>query len=112
MSPEQAATPLRERRSFWFRMVEERRESGLSLKEFCKSKNLCHQTYSHWDHVYRMENTSSPAGGIAFAPVPFPVVDGSKSSLAIQYESAVVTIDESTSPDLLKMALSVLKEVR
>ena len=80
----------------WSAMVQEREDSGLSVKAFCKQAGIATKTY-----YYELVQYTPPTGY---------VLDPTPQSIVIKTSSTTVEIPVNTNPEVVAAAVSFLKQ--
>ena len=114
MDTKQVARQIRLKK--WSALIVERQTSGLDVREFCRERNIKEHIYYYWlKHIREAACNSMPT---VSAPV-FALVTLSKvkipdqlAKLTLNYAGISLDVYESTSPDLLKKTLVLLRQVR
>lgn len=104
----------------WAVLIQECRNSGMKTIDWCKENNISKDTYYYWFSLVRKAACAAHpelAEPIpCFAPISAesmsnrPLTAGA-SSVRISIGGAMVEVDQSTSPDILRMVLQVLTHV-
>ena len=90
----------------WQEIFHDRRESGMTVKDYCESHGITKDSYYYWQKVSR--EAAIAAGGVVFAelmPEPESGQNEFRAALTIQIGSAVVSADDNTSAGLLQRAI-------
>jgi hypothetical protein len=99
----------------WSALITERQNSGLNVREFCKERNIKEHIYYYWlKRIREAACNSMPTVSVpVFAPVTFSEanVPDQSAKLTLNYAGISLDVYESTSPDLLKNTLLLLKQV-
>jgi len=105
------------RLTYWAQVMQERVESGLTKKAFCKQIGICGNTYFYWQRKLReaaVNENSEKTTESTQALVPKGWMQMSKSegmkdsSLRIEIGLCKVFVNEDTDPELLLKACRVL----
>jgi putative transposase len=113
------------RLSHWAQIMQERVQSGLSIKAFCGQIGICHNTYFYWQRKLReaacrelMVNPQNETAITRKPPVPsgWAVCETSKAAdkvkaLPIEINGCRVLADTDVDPDLLSKVCRVLKSL-
>lgn len=126
MSSKGSAAAAGERRAFWQAALELQRESGLTIRAFCKQEQLAESVFHFWKRELQRELPSAsgkeaavrvkpacrPAEGAGPAFVPVEIRSPAASPLVLVIELASgtkVSVHESCSRDLLQNVLEALQ---
>lgn len=99
----------------WSALITERQNSGLNVREFCKERNIKEHIYYYW--LKRIREAACKSMPTVSAPVFAPVtlaevkIPDQLKKLTLNYAGISLDVYESTSPDLLKNTLLLLKQV-
>ena len=99
-----------DRQQFWQRVMEARRESGLSVAAFCRQEGLSEGAYYYW-HRKLAGGVSQPGekSPPAFLEVVMP--GGNPAALELVLSSGhTLRISPGADPTLLRQVLSAVKE--
>ena len=111
-----------ERRSYWLAAIDLHRQSGLSIREFCRQEGLAESAFYFWRRELQRGadsslKSSTPKASTSsspnFVPVDIkPTSHQSTSSAPLVIELASGTrlnVAEGCSPDLLRTTLELLR---
>lgn len=102
----------------WSEVLRRRRESGRTIRSFCRTEGICEKTYYYWQKRIRqtageclMGQAGSPASGTltpvpVFAALPAPKVFG---AVRVEIGGGVVEIEPGAD---MAVAMSVLRLLR
>lgn len=104
------------RRQQWALVLQERRESGLSIGEFCRDRGIKEKTFYYWQRrlreavceelSIRKETSMSPAP--SFAEVRMPVGQGVREMIRVHLGDAEVEICGDVAPAAIEAVLRTL----
>ena len=105
----------------WSAMVQEREDSGLSVKAFCKQAGIATKTYYYRLRRLREATIRQAQSGAVQATMPQPelvqytpptgyVLDPTPQSIVIKTSSTTVEIPVNTNPEVVAAAVSFLKQ--
>ena len=113
MDTKQVARQIRLKK--WSAIIVERQTSGLNVREFCRERNIKEHIYYYWlKRIREAACKSMPTASVpVFAPVTLSEVKipDQQTKLTLNYAGISLDVYESTSPDLLKNTLLLLKQV-
>lgn len=113
MDTKQVARQIRLKK--WSAIIVERQTSGLNVREFCRERNIKEHIYYYWlKRIREAACKSMPTASVpVFAPVTLSEVKipDQPAKLTLNYAGISLDVYESTSPDLLKNTLLLLKQV-
>ena len=113
MDTKQVARQIRLKK--WSAIIVERQASGLNVREFCRERNIKEHIYYYWlKRIREAACKSMPTASVpVFAPVTLSEVKipDQQTKLTLNYAGISLDVYESTSPDLLKNTLLLLKQV-
>lgn len=91
-------------------MVQEREESGLSIKNFCKERGINPKTYYYRLKKLReaMINTSDPE--IVQVDIPFENTQ-SNPEIVIRVDKTTIEVSGNANPETVRAAVSFLKQL-
>jgi len=103
------------RLSQWAEVIQERRCSGLSVKDFCEERGINKNAYFYWQRKLRKAACEGllksdectnivPTGWIQVEPKQL-----TQSTLHIEIGDCRITVDDSTDPELLKKVCRILR---
>jgi hypothetical protein len=99
----------------WSALITDRQNSGLNVRAFCKERNVKEHIYYYWlKHIREAACNSMPTvSASVFAPVTLSEVKilDQQTKLTLNYAGISLDVYASTSPDLLKNTLLLLKQV-
>lgn len=106
----------------WSAMVQEREDSGLSVKAFCKQAGIATKTYYYRLRRLREATIMQAQSGAVQATMPQPelvqytpptgyVLDPTPQSIVIKTSSTTVEIPVNTNPEVVAAAVSFLKQL-
>lgn len=105
------------RLSHWAEIMRERKESGLSIKEFCKSAGFHENIYYYWQRKLRTaaceQMASRPAPAfteIKMLEAPAHPAETEAGHLRIEAAGLQITSDSSYPPDKLAVLLRELTQ--
>lgn len=114
MDTRQIARELR--RQQWALVMQERRESGLTIREFCRDHGIHEKTYYYWQRrlreavcenlALREETAIAPAP--SFAEVRMPMENPCNDVIRVRLEDAEVEIAGDVSPAAIEAVLRTL----
>jgi len=99
----------------WSALITERQTSGLNVREFCKERNIKEHIYYYW--LKRLREATCKSMPTVSAPVFAPVtlsevkIPDQPAKITLNYAGISLDVYESTSSDLLKNTLLLLKQV-
>lgn len=104
----------------WSAMVQEREDSGLSVKAFCKQAGIATKTYYYRLRRLReaaikqtqmgtVQTTTSQPELVQFTPPTGYISDPAPRSIVIRTSSTTVEIPMNTNPEVVAAAVSFLK---
>ncbi|MBR3400880.1 MAG: IS66 family insertion sequence element accessory protein TnpB [Parasporobacterium sp.] len=100
----------------WAKIIQDKNQSGLTVKEYCEKNNLTRDTYFYWAKIVKEDALRSlPVQRfveLPSAPVPASVTPDPAavpSELRIQIRDVSVIVTDSTSPALLSRTLGVIR---
>ena len=105
----------------WSAMVQEREDSGLSVKAFCKQAGIATKTYYYRLRRLREATIRQAQSGAVQATMPQPelvqytpptgyICDPTTQSIVIRTSSTTVEIPMNTNPEVVAAAVSFLKQ--
>lgn len=105
----------------WSAMVQEREDSGLSVKAFCKQAGIAPKTYCYRLRRLReaaikqtqmgtVQPTTSQPELVQFTPPTGYICDPAPQSIVIRTSSTTVEIPVNTNPEVVAAAVSFLKQ--
>jgi len=98
----------------WAQIMQERTQSGQSIKAYCRQIGISPNTYFYWQNKLRKAAAEQITDSQALAPIGWTkasVTEGSQnaeSDLSIEIGRYKVTVDENTNPELLARTCRVL----
>lgn len=102
----------------WAGAMQERKESGLSIRRWCGENGISEKTYYYWQRKLR-ENvcerleqetgTSLVAAAPTFAQVSMKEETAAASRISIRFGEAEVEIEGNASPEVVERILRVLR---
>lgn len=99
----------------WSILISECHSSGLNVRQFCKERNIKEHIYYYWLKLVREAACDSipTRSATVFAPVTLSQTKSPdlSSKITLNYGGISLDVYESTSPDLLKNTLSILRQV-
>ena len=106
----------------WSAMVQEREDSGLSVKAFCKQAGIATKTYYYRLRRLREATIRQAQSGAVQATMPQPelvqytpptgyICDPTTQSIVIRTSSTTVEIPMNTNPEVVAAAVSFLKQL-
>jgi hypothetical protein len=103
----------------WKQRVEEYRQSGLSIRDWCRKNELKETTFKYW--IYKFNNSEQNSSGINndFAEVLLPpsnisnevINESSAAMLTLSYGSYSIGIADGFNPVTLAELMKVLKKL-
>lgn len=103
-------------KSAWEIHIKEFLGSSMNKIEFCKTNKLSYRAFWYWLHKLSFEDTSKeinlPKPKPSFLPVRVSNINKSKApaKIKLKVNNVIIIVEENFSPNLLKQAISVLKE--
>ena len=105
----------------WSAMVQEREDSGLSVKAFCKETGIAPKTYYYRLRRLREAALKCAQSGnaqsalsqpelVQYTPPTGYVLDPTPQSIVIRTSSTTVEIPVTTNPEVVAAAVSFLKQ--
>ena len=106
----------------WAKIFQERSDSGLTIREFCKTRGITRDQYLYWLRKVRtaaIEGTQNLVPAVAeakFAEITLPVqetgrpVSGTMPCITMEVNGIVIGISSGTTKNLLKMVLEVARD--
>lgn len=105
----------------WSAMVQEREDSGLSVKAFCKQAGIATKTYYYRLRRLReaaiqktqmgtLQPTTSQPELVQYTPPTGYICDPTSQSIVIRTSSTTVEIPMNTNPEVVAAAVSFLKQ--
>ena len=105
----------------WSAMVQEREDSGLSVKAFCKEAGIATKTYYYRLRRLReaaikktqmgtLQPTTSQPELVQYTPPTGYICDPTTQSIVIRTSSTTVEIPMNTNPEVVAAAVSFLKQ--
>lgn len=104
------------RRQQWALVMKERRESGLTIREYCRAHGIKEKTFYYWQRrlreavcenlTLRQETAMTPAP--SFAEVRMPVEDSGKDMIRVRLGETEVEIGGDASPASIEAVLRAL----
>ena len=105
----------------WSAMVQEREDSGLSVKAFCKQAGIAPKTYYYRLRRLReaaikqtqmgaVQPTTYQPELVQYTPSTGYVTEAAPQSIVIRTSSTTVEIPVNTSPEVVAAAVSFLKQ--
>ena len=105
----------------WSAMVQEREDSGLSVKAFCKQAGIATKTYYYRLRRLReaaikktqmetLQPTTSQPELVQYTPPTGYICDPTTQSIVIRTSSTTVEIPMNTNPEVVAAAVSFLKQ--
>ena len=105
----------------WSAMVQEREDSGLSVKAFCKQAGIATKTYYYrlrrlreaaikQTQMRTVQPTTSQPELVQFTPPTGYICDPAPQSIVIRTSSTTVEIPMNTNPEVVAAAVSFLKQ--
>ena len=105
------------RLSKWTQVIQEQKNSGQTIKDFCREKGISRHAYFYWQRKLRqsacMELTKRQEETVVSC-IPkgwaqLPQGEEIKSTLDIEVGDCHVTVDAETDPELLKKVCRLLR---
>ena len=103
------------RLTHWARIVQERINGGLSIREYCKQIGICENTYFYWQRRLRKaacEQLTAPVFAeviVQEAPQPLALPETpTPSQLSVEVAGVRITADSSYPPEQLAALLREL----
>ena len=110
------------RLTHWARVIQERSESGLSIKGYCKQIGICGNTYYYWQRRVRqaacehllpavqteMSKPAIPTGWALVEPIKEPALPIPDSALFIEAGSYRIRVSADTDMELLAKVCRML----
>ena len=105
----------------WSAMVQEREDSGLSVKAFCKQAGIAPKTYYYRLRRLRetaikcaqlgtAQSTTSQPELVQYTPPTGYICDPTSHSIVIRTSSTTVEIPLNTNPEVVAAAVSFLRQ--
>lgn len=105
----------------WKKVFQARNESGLSVKAFCEANNISKDKYFYWMGIARQEQIKQADNQLVQLPNPetlpsevssySPVgILPSPTTIKLHINGVDVTVDQDTTPAMLKMVIGVIKD--
>lgn len=105
----------------WSAMVQEREDSGLSVKAFCKQAGIVPKTYYYRLRRLReaaikqtqmgtVQPTTSQPELVQYTPPTGYICDPTPQSIVIRTSSTIVEIPVNTSPEVVAATVSFLRQ--
>lgn len=104
------------RRQQWAMVMRERRESGMTIRDFCRERGIKEKTFFYWQKklresvcenlALRQETAMTPAP--SFAEVRLPVERPGKDVIRVRLGDAEVEIGGDVSPVAIETVLRTL----
>ena len=107
------------RRQHWTQIVQERHESGLSVREYCQTHGIREKQYYYWQHKLRVEYATQMVEEHAatvtdttpvLVPLAQPIGPGDPIRLTIG--NCTLEVTETTSQTVLLKTLQVLQQMQ
>ena len=96
----------------WKQRIEEQKNSGMGICEWCESKQLSKDAYYYWrKKIQRV--SSSPTDRTSFVKLPIAKEEANlreKTGLTLQWKEFTLSVTESSSLPLLKELMKGLVE--
>lgn len=108
------------RLTHWAQVMQERTQSGLSIKAFCRQVGICGNTYFYWQRKLReaacqgLMLTVNDSDTSAVIPIGWAVCEEEKveatpsSTVFIEIGKCRVSAEKDTEPELLEKVCKVL----
>jgi len=116
------------RLSHWAQIMQERANSGLNIKAFCKQIGICQNTYFYWQRRLRIaacetfpvldqkakaepmsdEKSLIPSGWALCEPAKPETSAGTEQTIPIEIGACRVMVGADTNPELLSKVCKVL----
>lgn len=103
----------------WKKVFQAKAESRLSAKAFCERNNISRDKYFYWLTQARKEELRQNGNQLVALPDPATLaselVAGSIASLGsvkLNINGVEITVDQNTTPAMLKMVIGVLKNAQ
>jgi len=104
------------RRQQWALVIQEHRESGLTVREFCRTHEIKEKTFYYWQRRLREAVCENLAlgGETAMMPAPsftevrIPVENSCKDVIRVRLDDAEVEIGGDVSPAAIEAVLRTL----
>ena len=98
----------------WAATVQECRNSGLPVRDWCKKKGITSATYYRWERelLSISGNTHGEEPAVAFAELPAPerlYCNVSEGSATLQIGGGSITIHQELTPELLRAMIAALR---
>ena len=100
----------------WTKIIHDRAESGMSIKDYCKQHNFSRDAYFYWAKIIKEEALKNlPAQQFVEVPAVQDLPQVSQTAptftteLKLQIKDVSITVTDSTSPSLLSRTLEVLR---
>ena len=100
----------------WTKIIHDRAESGMTIKDYCNQNNLSRDAYFYWAKVIKEEALKNlPAQQFVEVPAVQDLPQVSQTApaytteLKLQIKDVSITVTDSTSPALLSRTLEVIR---
>lgn len=100
----------------WKKVFQAKAESGLSAKDFCELNNISRDKYFYWLTIARKEELNQNSNPLVALPdpstLPSEIVSNPVTipgTVKLNIGNVEVTVDQNTTPDMLRMVIGVLK---
>lgn len=102
---------MQEKALRWEVLLQEQKESDLSIKDWCQKQNISTQTFSNWRKRLQEDSSVDETEEVVFAEVPFKALASSttESFLTIKYGEVEILLTSENSVDL---AVSILRRLQ
>lgn len=105
--------------SYWEKKINERHQSGMTIKDWCQKNGVTKNQYFYWNHRIRKSQNPENNGEVIFADVSQLLASSSDAGqrsesfpdFQIHLNSIQVTVPSNFNPDALAGLLKVLKEL-
>lgn len=105
------------RLSKWIQVIQERQNSGQSIKDFCQENGISRHAYFYWQRKLRKDacmefSKQAMETAVSCAPrgwMQLPQNQEIKTTLDIEVGGCRISVDTETDPELLKKICRILR---
>lgn len=101
----------------WIQILQELKESGKTVKVFCRERNLSLNAYYYWQRKLReaaLENLQKSSSSSNIAPkgwMQLAEVNSAKEKIEIEINGCNIKVDNNTDTNLLKQICNILRSL-
>lgn len=95
------------RKSQWMQIIQNRLDSGQTIKDFCESTGITKHTYYYWQRKLReaacteLMPVGEPTNPVPNGWMQVPQTQKTSSSLDVEVSGCRITVNSDTDPELL-----------